>query len=424
MESKSYDEYNNIDDNNNDNNEVLIATGSYGKVCGFVKNEKKYVKKHISIEYLWHCIFEFILLKSIQCPNLIYATEIYMNESEIQVISPYFGNSLDYIEMEELSISQKLTIFQDVSLGLAILHKLNILHGDIKPENILYDWKSARICDFGLCKKIIEKGDYGVLYSVKCRPIECWLHSKSTMNLNSDIWALGTVFLYVLTGTMSTYFHEDPSSKTNLLKYILSTCALYDFLSLVLNCNLSTENYNIPNHKFPKTEHFPMISNILEKHSEEYSNELNNCMQYYNTLDKNFKTGMIQHKFIEKIKNCMNSEIHLKLLELCRECLNINIHDRPNIIHLIEKIHEIIKFSNKKSKSRRELVEIKQPTGIVFYKELDSDTSEDSTNSIKRMKHHLKKINEDVKYINDVSKEEKFLLLTYLTDNEWMVCIN
>jgi serine/threonine protein kinase len=414
METKSY----NIN-NNEINDEILIATGSYGKVCGFVKNDKKYVKKHISIEYLWHCIFEFILLKSIQSPNLIYATEIHMNESEIQVVSPYFGNSLDYIEMEELSIHQKLTIFQDISLGLSILHKLNILHGDIKPENVLYDFKSSRICDFGLCKKVIEKGDYGVLYSVKCRPVECWLHAKSTMNLKSDIWALGTVFLYVLTGTMPTYFHEDPSSKTNLLKYILSTCVLYDFLCFVLD----SENYNTQTHKFPKTEHFPMISNILEKHSEEYSNELKNCIEYYNTLNKNVKTILIQHKFIDSIKNCVNSEIHLKIIELCKECLNIDVNERPDISHLIEKIHESIKLSNTKSKSRKELIQLKQPSGIVFYKELDSEITE-SNDCIKRMKHHLKKLNEDLKYINDVSKEEKFLLLTYLTDNEWMVSVN
>jgi serine/threonine protein kinase len=415
MESKSYNYFQNHE---NDANEILIANGSYGKVCGFLKNDQKYVKKYIPIEYLWHCIFEFILLKTIQSPNLNYATEIDMNETEIQVISPYFGNSLDYIDLDELSIYQKLSIYQDISLGLAILHRLDVLHGDLKPENILYDMssKSSKICDFGLCKKIIEKGDYGVLYSVKCRPIECWLHTKSTMNLKSDIWALGTVFLYVLTGTMPTYFHEDPSSKTNLLKYILSTCAIYDFLCFVLD-------NEIPTHKFPKTDHFPTISNILEKHSEEYSNELKNCIEYYNTLNKNVKTILIQHKFIDKIKIFVKSEIHLKILELCKECLNIDVNERPDISHLIKKIHEFIKLSNTKSKSRKELIQLKQPSGIVFYKELDSEITE-SNDCIKRMKHHLIKLNEDLKYINDVSKEEKFLLLTYLTDNEWMVSVN
>jgi serine/threonine protein kinase len=415
MESKSY----NYSDCKNDyTNEIVLANGSYGKVCGFVKNDKKYVKKYIPIEYLWHCIFEFILLKTIQSPNLNYATEIHMNETEIQVISPYFGNSLDYIDLDELSVHEKLSIFQDVSLGLAILHRLDILHGDLKPENILYDIssKSARICDFGLCKKIIEKGDYGVLYSVKCRPIECWLHSKSNIKLQSDIWALGIVFLYVLTGTMPTYFHEDPKSKTNLLKYILSTCAIYDFLCFVLD-------NNIPTHNFPKTEHFPTISNILDKHSDEYSNELKNCMEYYKTLDTNFKPIMIQPKFIERIKNCMKSDVYLKILRLCRECLDIDINNRPNIENVIINVREIIKVSNFKSKSKHELVPLKHPSGIVLYKEYEF-CSEEIVNKINNFKNHLKNVIQDIKYIDTISNEEKFLLLTYLNDNEWTISID
>lgn len=42
---------------------------------------------------------------------------------------------------------------RDVSIGLQYLHQLNIIHGDLKPTNVLVDGNGvAKLCDFGLVR--------------------------------------------------------------------------------------------------------------------------------------------------------------------------------------------------------------------------------------------------------------------------------
>lgn len=49
--------------------------------------------------------------------------------------------------------SRRLSIALDISRGLCYLHSQCILHGDLKPSNVLLDENmQAKISDFGLCK--------------------------------------------------------------------------------------------------------------------------------------------------------------------------------------------------------------------------------------------------------------------------------
>jgi len=60
----------------------------------------------------------------------------------------------------DFSLAQQLHFLQDVACGLQQMHEVNIPHGDIKPENILFatDYSSAYVTDFGGCVPI-ENGD-------------------------------------------------------------------------------------------------------------------------------------------------------------------------------------------------------------------------------------------------------------------------
>jgi len=68
------------------------------------------------------------------------------------------GESLsDYLQTHSLDMAAKLRIAEKIAAGLAAAHKLNIVHRDIKTDNIkIDDDGEPRILDFGLAKPIVS----------------------------------------------------------------------------------------------------------------------------------------------------------------------------------------------------------------------------------------------------------------------------
>jgi serine/threonine protein kinase len=371
----------------------VLGAGSYGKVCHYKEN---YIKKHIPIEHLWDCVFEFVILKSIQCPNLIYANDILLSESEIQVVCPNFGRSLECFNFNDFNIQNKLRLLQDVSLGLATLHNVNILHGDIKPENVLFDEKSnsSRVCDFGMSRKLFTSKQSKILYSVKYRPPECWLYSKSEINLSSDVWAFGMLILSILTGVYPIHFHGDPKEKENLINYILSTCILYDYLSGLL------DDKNDPN---LNSSYLEIISNMIKKYQTEYDKELQ-------LIKSKSKNKFIKEEFIHSINELSKNPICLILLKLCLKCMNIDNTQRLSISDVLKEIHSSIKTSNLKALNRKDLIPLKKPSGVCMF----------NSSNIPIEKTILKTIT-DTSDMNALSDQDKFLLMVYLISNDWKI---
>jgi cyclin-dependent kinase-like len=78
---------------------------------------------------------------------------------------------------------------------LQYLHSKNILHRDVKPENILLngDYSVLKICDFGFARFLPEK-DYDLTEYVATR----WYRSPELLvgepyGKPSDLWALGCI---------------------------------------------------------------------------------------------------------------------------------------------------------------------------------------------------------------------------------------
>ena len=93
-----------------------------------------------------------------------------------------------YIQNNRLSNRKKNKITKDLVNGLNYLQSKNIIHGDIKPENILKFGKNFKYSDFGMAKICNIKYTENNLYTFFYRPPEV---EKYIFNLKSDIWALG-----------------------------------------------------------------------------------------------------------------------------------------------------------------------------------------------------------------------------------------
>jgi serine/threonine-protein kinase len=124
-------------------------------------------------------------------------------------------------EKGALSSERAIHIFLQVLEGIGFAHKYNIIHGDIKPSNILLDQRGrVKIVDFGLSfmlasgKKV--KGERLRGGTLQFMSPELLLNED--VDLRSDIYSLGVTFFFMLTGQWPT---GERTRLTDLLDYHL-----------------------------------------------------------------------------------------------------------------------------------------------------------------------------------------------------------
>ena len=137
--------------------EVYIAQNPKNKEMIAIKFVPDYMKGKRQIKALKK-EFEIIkrLSKEKHSKGWDHIIEIYdfsgINNEHFLVLPYMEGKNLYQREREEiLSDEEKLRITHEIASGLAYLHYYNIIHGDIKPQNVLFDKEGkVKITDFNL----------------------------------------------------------------------------------------------------------------------------------------------------------------------------------------------------------------------------------------------------------------------------------
>jgi non-specific serine/threonine protein kinase len=172
-------------------------------------------------------------------PNIITVYEVSEFENRPYIAMEYVeGESLkDLIARKELSIGEVLDVALQISEGLAAAHGAQIVHRDIKPQNILMGKDGrVRICDFGLAK---AKRDVTLTQAGSTLGTVAYMSPEQArgeeVDHRTDIWALGVVVYEMLTGQMPfkgeheqaviySILNEDPepltSFRTDIPRYL------------------------------------------------------------------------------------------------------------------------------------------------------------------------------------------------------------
>jgi serine/threonine-protein kinase len=130
-------------------------------------------------------------------------------ESYFFVMEYVRGRGLDAILEEHLKhgarlpLHRALTIFAKVAEGVAAVHAAGIIHGDVKPSNIVIEEDTGRpvLVDFGLAGHGSDVGDFGGGTPSYASPEQAGLGPPgSTVSPRSDVYALACTAFEMLTG--------------------------------------------------------------------------------------------------------------------------------------------------------------------------------------------------------------------------------
>ena len=230
----------------------FIGKGSFGKIYELIdekKKEKKIIKFIILSYYGIDNYLEPYILLNLKNKNIFSAQNILIENKILKIIGDKANCDLRSIIGK---IKNKKNLLLQLTNGINYLHSKNILHGDIKPENILKFDKTYKFSDFGYSKVMIHNYTNYILYSKKYRPPEIYNYR---CYLKSDIWALGCTFYEILTNS-SLFKQIDKDlikinnlSKENKYYYLINLMTSTD-IEKRLNYKQLCENFDILSEKF------------------------------------------------------------------------------------------------------------------------------------------------------------------------------
>ena len=148
----------------------------------------------------------------LQHPNIVTFLGISTKKKDILIVTEFVkGNSLQVLidEETEMEGTKKTELIKDILRGTAYLHEVGVVHGDLKPGNILVTSSlgNAKICDFGLGRlrqhaslsvASLTLGENVIEGTPSYMAPECLIH-KARPSSSSDIWSLGVTLLEFLT---------------------------------------------------------------------------------------------------------------------------------------------------------------------------------------------------------------------------------
>ncbi|QYX32186.1 protein kinase domain-containing protein [Sphaerospermopsis torques-reginae] len=154
--------------------------------------------------------------------------------------------STEIIPGSPWSESQVIKLLQEILQVLKVVHQQNIIHRDIKPQNLMRRRKDGKIMliDFGSVKEIkgLTTDAQGQVTSTIIIGSNGYMpneQANSKPKLCSDIYAVGVIGIQALTGKLPRNFPEDPNSGeiiwrneanvSNRLADILTKMVAYNF---------------------------------------------------------------------------------------------------------------------------------------------------------------------------------------------------
>jgi serine/threonine protein kinase len=165
---------------------------------------------------------------SLDHANIMPVCDYGSKEDIFFMVMPWFeGCSLRYSLQSDgrLSLECALTIACKVALGLAKAHRLGIIHGAVKPENVLIGRGGAiKLTDFGIASITEQLTGSGILLEATQYSAPEQMR-REILSPAADIYACGRMMYEMLTGQLPD---SDDAPVPGMLQYLEDEPELHD----------------------------------------------------------------------------------------------------------------------------------------------------------------------------------------------------
>ncbi|KAL4496340.1 hypothetical protein ABPG73_007790, partial [Tetrahymena malaccensis] len=279
-------------------NQEIVAVKCIGKIDNKkIEEEQKILKLLKGTPYVFKSVKEFINKK----------------KSKYYQVSKRYSCSLKDI-MKDF-FDQKKTLPLNQIIGFAIqmstvfekLQQNNLMHSDVKPENILYDSqdKSFHLCDFGESKSFKEgTKTYEIKGFTRKYAAPESLKEGSSFNVKYDIYSLGIILLELtlekfLEDEICTYIRNGK----DLLQYT-SKNNLYQDLNKIISQMLQNKFEN----RINSQELTNQLNKLKLQLESQFISEIQGKIDFYDSIKtiSKFKQSFLQFNY-----TCYQNEARL-----------------------------------------------------------------------------------------------------------------
>lgn len=216
-------------------------------------------------------------------PHIIQLCGFIVGDDTLDIVLPLYEQSLKDVNFTGLNL---WPYFKQILQAVLECHNHDIMHRDVKVENLLIKGDNIVLIDFGVSIPFqsFNKSQIADMANTSYyRPLEC-LFGDHTYGKGVDIWAVGCVFYYMITNTYIVNVSDDMSEKSIVddIIQLLGTPTEKEWPGLYKLPELSMKT---PISHLVKMSHYPGKIEHLHKILAPYDDLVLDCL----TMDPDYR---------------------------------------------------------------------------------------------------------------------------------------